>query len=130
MGWIAARTLKECRYHLRRSREWVLRLGDGTEESHQRVQTAFDEVWPFVAELFEMPAFEQNLLEEGVAVDRAALKPAWEKEVRQLLGEATLDVPDTDHAIRGGREGVHTEHMGFLLSDMQFMQRAYPGLEW
>lgn len=127
---IAARTLKECRYHLRRSREWVLRLGDGTEESHQRIQSAFDDVWPFVAELFEMPGYEQSLADEDIAVDRAALKPAWEAEVGKLLREATLDMPTTDHAIRGGRDGVHTEHLGFLLSDLQFMQRAYPGQEW
>ena len=127
---IAMKTLKECRYHLRRSREWVLRLGDGTDESHQRIQTAFDEIWPYVPELFDMPAFESRLLEEGVATDRMTLKAEWEAEVGSTLREATLTVPESDHAIGGGRNGVHTEHMGFLLSDMQFMQRAYPGLEW
>ncbi|HKJ17256.1 MAG TPA: 1,2-phenylacetyl-CoA epoxidase subunit PaaC [Xanthomonadales bacterium] len=127
---IAAKTLKECRYHLRRSREWILRLGDGTEESHQRIQAAFDEIWPYVQELFEMPEYETGLLEDGVAVDRASLKPDWDAEVGNTLREATLNVPETTHVIRGGRDGVHTEHMGFLLADMQFMQRAYPGLEW
>ncbi len=127
---IAAKTVKECRYHLRRSRDWILRLGDGTEESHQRVQIAFDEVWPFVAELFEMPDYESRLFDAGIAVDRKALNSGWEQVVRETLQEATLSMPESDHAIRGGREGVHTEHLGFLLSDLQFMQRAYPGLQW
>jgi ring-1,2-phenylacetyl-CoA epoxidase subunit PaaC len=130
MAAIAAKTVKECRYHLRRSRDWVLRLGDGTEESHQRAQAAVDKIWPYVAELFEVPDYESRLAEDGISVDRAALKPAWEAEVKALLTEATLAVPEADHAIRGGREGVHTEHLGFLLAEMQFMQRAYPGLEW
>ncbi|MDX1555866.1 MAG: 1,2-phenylacetyl-CoA epoxidase subunit PaaC [Xanthomonadales bacterium] len=127
---IAAKTLKECRYHLRRSRDWVLRLGDGTEDSHERIQSALDEVWPFVPELFDMPDYESRLVEAGVAVDRAALKAAWEQEVTGTLNQATLDVPEGDHSIRGGREGVHTEHLGFLLADLQYMQRAYPGLQW
>jgi ring-1,2-phenylacetyl-CoA epoxidase subunit PaaC len=127
---IAARTLKECRYHLRRSRDWVLRLGDGTEESHRRIQSAFEEIWPFVAELFEMPEYEANLLKEGIAIDRTTLRPAWESQVSELLREATLDVPEMDHAISGGRDGVHTEHLGHMLSDLQYVQRAYPGLQW
>ena len=127
---IAARTLKECRYHLRRSRDWVLRLGDGTAESHERIQSALNEVWPFVAELFEMPEYEQRLADEGIAVDRGSLRAGWEKEVLPILREATLELPETTHVIRGGREGVHTEHLGFMLAEMQFMQRAYPGLEW
>lgn len=127
---IAARSVKECRYHLRRSREWVLRLGDGTDESHQRVQRAFDAVWPYVAELFEMPDYETRLAEAGIAVERAELKSAWQRDVTATLSEATLKMPDTDHVIRGGREGIHTEHLGHMLSDLQFMQRAYPGLEW
>lgn len=127
---IAAKAVKECRYHLRRSRDWVLRLGDGTEESHRRIQSAFDDVWPYGAELFEMPEFETRLLEVGVAVDRTGLKAGWERDVHETLDEATLEVPDTDNVIRGGREGIHTEHLGHMLSEMQFMQRAYPGLEW
>ena len=127
---IAARTLKECRYHLRRSRDWVLRLGDGTDESHQRAQSALNEVWPFVAELFEMPDYENQLVTEGVAVDRESLRANWEKEVQATLREATLEIPESTHVIRGGREGVHTEHLGFMLAEMQFMQRSYPGLEW
>jgi ring-1,2-phenylacetyl-CoA epoxidase subunit PaaC len=127
---IAAKAVKECRYHLRRSRDWVLRLGDGTEESHRRMQSALDEVWPFVAELFEMPDYEARLAEDGIAMDRAALKSGWDRDVQATLGEATLVVPESDNAIHGGREGIHTEHLGFLLSNLQFMQRTYPGLEW
>jgi ring-1,2-phenylacetyl-CoA epoxidase subunit PaaC len=127
---IAAKTVKECRYHLRRSRDWVLRLGDGTGESHQRIQSAFDDVWPFVAELFEMPGYESRLAEQGIAVERSALREAWNADVAATLREATLQVPDTDHVIRGGREGIHTEHLGHMLGDLQFMQRAYPGLKW
>lgn len=127
---IAAKAVKECRYHLRRSRDWILRLGDGTEESHRRAQSGFNEAWPFVAELFEMPDYEARLLEAGIATDRAALKASWRSAVEATLGEATLELPQDDHVIRGGREGVHTEHLGHMLSEMQFMQRAYPGLAW
>jgi len=127
---IAAKAVKECRYHLRRSHDWVLRLGDGTEESHQRMQTAFDDVWPFVVELFEMPDYEARLAEQGIAVDRTALRAGWDRDVQATLSGATLTVPESDNAILGGREGVHTEHLGHMLGDMQFMQRAYPGLEW
>ena len=127
---IAAKAVKECRYHLRRSRDWLLRLGDGTEESHRRVQAGLDEVWPFTAELFEMPDCEQQLFGEGIAADRAALKPGWDELVMATLEEATLTPPDTSNVIRGGREGIHTEHLGHMLSEMQFMQRTYPGLEW
>lgn len=127
---IAAKVVKECRYHLRRSRDWVIRLGDGTEESHQRMQDGINAMWPYVAELFDMPEYETRLAEQGIAVDRDVLRAGWEKEVMATLAEATLSAPQDGHAIRGGREGVHTEHLGFLLSDLQFMQRAYPGLEW
>lgn len=127
---IAAKVVKECRYHLRRSREWIIRLGDGTEESHNRIQGGINEMWPYVPELFEMPEYEAELAEAGIAADRAALLEGWEKEVQATLREATLKTPENNNTIRGGREGVHTEHLGFLLSELQFMQRAYPGLEW
>jgi ring-1,2-phenylacetyl-CoA epoxidase subunit PaaC len=127
---IAAKAVKECRYHLRRSRDWMLRLGDGTAESHQRLQSAVDGLWGYTSELFELDDMEQELVNAGVAVDRAALKADWEKSVRATLSEATLDLPVSDWSVRGGREGLHTEHLGHMLSDLQFMQRAYPGLEW
>ncbi|MEQ8516982.1 MAG: 1,2-phenylacetyl-CoA epoxidase subunit PaaC, partial [Chromatocurvus sp.] len=127
---IAAKTVKESRYHLRRSRDWMLRLGDGTEESHGRLQRALDELWGYTPELFEMDALETSLAAAGVAVDSKALRPAWERAVRDTLAEATLVMPSGDWSVRGGREGLHTEYLGHLLSDLQFMQRAYPGLEW
>ena len=127
---IAAKAVKESRYHLRRSREWMLRLGDGTEESHNRLQTAVDDLWDYTAELFELDELEQSLANDGIAVDTIALKSNWGMAVGALLGEATIDIPQTDRAICGGRQGMHTEHLGHMLSDLQFMQRAYPGQEW
>ncbi len=130
MAAIAAKAIKESRYHLRRSEEWVKRLGDGTQESHQRIQRAFNNLWGYTPELFEVDENEQRLINEGIAVDRPALKENWAFYVQSLLNEATLDTPDSQWSIRGGRAGIHTEHLGYLLAEMQFMQRAYPGLEW
>ena len=127
---IAAKAVKESRYHLRRSRDWLLRLGDGTEESNRRLQGAVDELWGYTPELFETDPLESKLVAAGVAVDSATLKPAWEQAVRDTLEEATIVPPAGDWSVRGGREGLHTEYLGHLLSDLQFMQRAYPGLEW
>ncbi len=127
---IAAKAIKESRYHLRRSEEWVKRLGDGTSESHDRIQRAFNDVWGYTHELFEVDKTEQNLIDSGIAVDRPALQTDWERYVQLLLDEATLETPDGQWSIRGGREGLHTEHLGYLLAELQFMQRAYPGLEW
>jgi ring-1,2-phenylacetyl-CoA epoxidase subunit PaaC len=127
---IAAKAIKESRYHLRRSEEWVKRLGDGTEESHHRIQRAFDTVWGYTHELFEVDEAEQGLIDAGIAVDRPALKAGWERQVQEALIEATLESPDDEWSIRGGRDGMHTEHLGYLLAELQFIQRAYPGLEW
>jgi ring-1,2-phenylacetyl-CoA epoxidase subunit PaaC len=127
---IAAKAIKESRYHLRRSEEWVKRLGDGTGESHDRLQRAFNDVWGYTHELFEVDKTEQSLIKAGIAVNRPALKADWERYVQSVLKEATLDTPDGQWSIRGGREGMHTEHLGYLLAELQFMQRAYPGLEW
>lgn len=127
---IAAKAIKESRYHLRRSEEWVKRLGDGTGESHDRIQRAFNNVWGYTHELFEVDKIEQSLINAGIAVDRPALQADWERCVQSVLNEATLDTPDGQWSIRGGRQGMHTEHLGYLLAELQFMQRAYPGLEW
>lgn len=127
---IAAKAVKESRYHLRRSRDWMLRLGDGTEESHNRLQKAVDDLWGYTAELFELDELEQGLANDGIAVDTTALKSNWDKAVSAVLSEATIDVPQSDWAIRGGRQGMHTEHLGHMLSNLQFMQRAYPGQGW
>src|SRR5690606_6010739 len=99
---IARKGIKETRYHLRRSREWALRLGDGTEESHQRMQRALDEIWGYTHELFEMSATESALLEQGISVDRSALRAAWDKEITEILAEATLKRPEDSWSVRGG----------------------------
>ena len=127
---IAAKAIKESRYHLRRSEDWVIRLGDGTEESHQRLQRGFDQVWGYSHELFAMNAAEQGLADAGVAVDRAALRNAWDEKVNAVLAQATLVRPAGDWTVQGGRDGIHTEHLGYLLAELQFVQRAYPGLQW
>ncbi|MBT8069141.1 MAG: phenylacetate-CoA oxygenase subunit PaaC [Gammaproteobacteria bacterium] len=127
---IAAKAVKESRYHLRRSEEWIKRLGDGTGESHARVQNAFNQLWGYAAEMFEMTADEQLLLEAGIAVDRAGLQSDWDAKMRAVLEESTLDIPAADWTIGGGREGRHSEHLGYLLAELQFLQRAYPGQEW
>lgn len=127
---VAAKAVKECQYHLRRSRDWVLRLGDGTEESHARLQKAFDDLWGYTSELFELDELEQELVAAGIAVDSSALREDWQRAVRATLEEATIAISDESWSVRGGRSGLHTEHLGHLLSDLQFMQRAYPGLEW
>lgn len=130
LAGIAAKAVKESTYHLRRSRDWVLRLGDGTEESHRRLQSAVDDLWGYTDELFEPDALETGLVKAGIAVDSAALRPAWDAAVRATLEEATITVPAGDWSVRGGRQGIHTESLGHLLSELQFMQRAYPGLQW
>ena len=127
---IAAKAIKESRYHLRRSEDWIKRLGDGTEESHQRTQNAFNQLWGYVAEMFEMSDDEQQLLDAGIAVNRSSLEENWTSSVHAILKEATLGIPGDDWYIGGARDGMHTEHLGFLLAEMQFLQRAYPGQQW
>ena len=127
---IAAKAIKESRYHLRRSEDWIKRLGDGTDESHERTQTAFDQLWGYAAEMFEMANDEQQLVDASIAVDRSALKADWTSTMHSVLKQATLDIPAQDWAIGGGREGNHTEHLGYLLAELQYMQRTYPGQQW
>jgi ring-1,2-phenylacetyl-CoA epoxidase subunit PaaC len=130
LAGIAAKAIKESRYHLRRSEDWILRLGDGTEESHKRTQDAFNSLWGYAAELFETTDDEQQLVEAGIAVNRSALKADWVRIMHAVLDKATLEIPAEDWAIGGGRKGEHTEHLGFLLAELQFLQRAYPGQQW
>jgi ring-1,2-phenylacetyl-CoA epoxidase subunit PaaC len=127
---IAAKAVKESRYHLKRSRDWVVRLGDGTEESHRRIQNAFDELFGYVDELFAMDAVEAELSRRGVAVERTRLRPAWDEAVDRALEAATLARSRRAWRVEGGRRGLHTEHLGHLLAELQFLQRAYPGLSW
>ncbi|MGM0536503.1 MAG: 1,2-phenylacetyl-CoA epoxidase subunit PaaC [Pseudomonadota bacterium] len=127
---IAAKAIKETRYHLRRSRDWVLRLGDGTEESHRRMQRAVDSLWGYTHEMFEMDDIERLLADHGTGVDVTELRDSWHRQVSDILAEATLGVPEDGWAVRGGRIGYHTENLGHLLTEMQFVHRSYPGCQW
>lgn len=127
---IAAKSLKETKYHLRHSSEWVVRLGDGTEESHDRAQRALDELWRFTGELFERDAVDDAVAAQGIAVDHAAIKSVWQGMVNDVLSRATLRLPDGDAYRRGGRSGRHTEHLGHMLSTMQIVARSHPGASW
>ena len=122
---------KEIKYHLRHSREWVLRLGDGTDESHERIQNAFNDIWTYVGELFYQDEVDELLQENGLAADTASFKSDWKNLVSDTLEEATLDVPDFDQfMVEGSRDGLHTEHLGHLLAEMQHLRRSYPDGNW
>lgn len=127
----AAKTEKEVRYHLERSRQTVIALGDGTEESHRRMQQALDRLWPYVGELFASDSVEQAVAAAGVGIDPATLRPAFDRGLADTLAEACLTRPDNDFAQSGGKTGArHSEHLGHLLAQMQWLQRAYPGAQW
>jgi len=128
---IAEKNLKEVTYHLRHSSQWVIRLGDGTEESHNRIQTALDDLWMFTGDLFEPEPSDADLLTAGVIPDMNVVKTKWDKHVIDVLKEATLNVPEEDtYMMMGSRTGRHTEHLGFVLAEMQFLPRAYPDAKW
>lgn len=129
LAGIAGKALKESRYHVRRSADWMLRLGDGTQESHARAQRALDALAPYVGELFEMDALERELVASGVAVDRDDVRPPFAATVEAVLGEATL-VWTTGPARSGGRRGAHTAHLAPLLAELQSIQREHAGLTW
>jgi ring-1,2-phenylacetyl-CoA epoxidase subunit PaaC len=127
---IAAKVVKEMEYHLRHASEWTIRLGDGTEESHARAQDALDELMPFTGELFEVDEIERFLIADGVAADPAAIRPLWERAIDDVLAEAMLTRPGASWMQTGGRSGRHSEHLGHILSELQFLQRAYPDARW
>jgi ring-1,2-phenylacetyl-CoA epoxidase subunit PaaC len=127
---IAAKSEKESAYHLRHSSEWVIRLGDGTEESHRRAQAAIDDLWAFTGEMFEVDETERGLIDAGIAVDPATLKASWLKTITGVVNEATLALPKSHWMQQGGRHGRHSEHLGHLLSELQSMQRTFPGATW
>ncbi len=127
---IAGKSVKEVTYHLRHSSEWLVRLGDGTPLSHEKMQTALDDLWMYSGEMFEMDALETALAEAGVAPDRAVLRPAWEARVAAVIEEATLQRPDDGWMQSGGLRGRHSEHLGHILAEMQHLQRAHPGAQW
>ena len=127
---IAQKSLKEARYHLKWSSEWVIRLGDGTEESHKRVQQSLNDLWAYTGELTTPNATDILLLEYNMVPDLIAIQPLWQQTVTTVLKEATLTSPTKTWMQKGGKEGIHTEYLGFILAEMQHLQRTYPGCEW
>lgn len=127
---IAKKVIKESKYHLNHSYDWVKRLGVGTEVSHEKMQNAVNTLWMYTDELFEMDEVEQTLIKEGIGVNSANLKPLWLAEVTEVFKEAGLSVPDNNFMLTGGRKGNHSEHLGHLLSELQYLQRAYPDATW
>jgi len=127
---IAEKSLKEVTYHLRWSSEWVIRLGDGTEESHQRMVKAVDELWPYSGELFDATSYEQRAAKEGFGVEPSSLKTKWQEKVIEIFSEATLAYPKSILQQAGGKEGRHTENLGKILAELQFIQRTYPDSVW
>lgn len=127
----AAKSLKEVTYHVRHTGEWVLRLGDGTDESHLRMQSALNELWLFIDDFFDADALETNLAEKKISANISQIKQLWIKQVTQLLADATLTIPITQNFLRkGSRKGIHTEQLGYILAEMQFLYRAYPDAKW
>lgn len=127
---IARKSIKEVTYHRDFSSNWIKRLGDGTEESHQRIQTAVNDLWEFTDELFHKTEADKKMIEKGIGVDVEDLKKAYHKNVEEIIKEATIEIPETKYFQKGGKEGIHSEHMGPLLTDMQYMQRTFPGMKW
>ena len=127
---IAAKSQKEVHYHHTFSSEWVKRLGDGTEESHLRMQAAIDGLWPFSGEFFESHPLEQEMAAAGIGPDPASLQAEYRQFTNSVLHEAGLKIPENNWMQSGGKKGVHTEYMGFMLAELQYMQRAYPNMNW
>lgn len=127
---IASKSIKEVSYHRRFSTDWVKRLGDGTDESSKRMQIAIDNLWPYTNELFELTETDKMMIEEGIGVDISKLKEDYYEKVKSVLEEAAISIPESKYFHSGGKKGIHTEHMGYLLSDLQYMQRTYPNMDW
>ena len=127
---IAVKSLKETKYHLKHSSEWVIRLGDGTEESHNRIQDSLDALWKYTNELFFSNEVDEVLEAAGIVPSLVTIKEQWTKTVNEVLTEATLVIPTNNWKQEGGRLGKHTEQLGFLLAELQYMQRAYPNMKW
>lgn len=127
---IAEKSLKEVTYHLRFSSEWMIRLGDGTEESHNKVQEALDDLWVYTGELFMPSETDTKALKIGIGVELSNIKAFWEEKVEEILSIATLQKPTEGWMQKGGKQGRHSEQLGYILAEMQYLQRTYPGQEW
>lgn len=127
---IAKKSIKEVSYHVRFSSDWIRRLGDGTEESHNRIQIAINDLWVFTDELFHQTDADKEMVSQGIGVDVTLLKSTYLDKVGAILDESTLQVPQVEYFQKGGKQGIHSEHMGYILAEMQFMQRAYPNMNW
>jgi ring-1,2-phenylacetyl-CoA epoxidase subunit PaaC len=127
---VAEKSLKEVTYHLRWSAEWVIRLGDGTQESHHRMANALLDLWPYTGELTMNAGYETALIADNIATDLHALKQLWLDKIKEIFRIATLQLPENKWMQTGGKEGKHTEHLGYILAEMQYLQRVYPGNNW
>lgn len=127
---IAEKSLKEVKYHLKWSSEWIIRLGDGTEESHKKVQTALDDLWTYSGEMFKSATYEDEVFKSGIGTNQSNIATQWQGKVAEILAEATLSKPDISWMQDGGKVGNHTENLGYILAELQYIQRAYPNMEW
>ena len=127
---IATKSIKEVKYHFRFSSEWVKRLGDGTEASHKRMQAAVDYLWPYIGEMTQESEVEKEMKERGIGADLSEIKAAYYPMIKSILEEATLEIPESVWSHSGGKNGVHSEHLGYILADLQYVQRAYPNMTW
>ena len=127
---IAARAIKEVKYHFRHSSMWLIRLGDGTEMSHERVQRSLDDVWRYTGEMFVADEIDASIQEQFDGPDLLEIQKLWRRDVEKTVAEATLRLPDDQWMASGGKQGQHSEHLGFLLSEMQYLQRSFPGATW
>jgi ring-1,2-phenylacetyl-CoA epoxidase subunit PaaC len=127
---ITSKAIKEVKYHVQHASDWTIRLGDGTEESHNRMQKAVNDLWMWTGEMFEMDDVENALMKEGIAADLIPIKALWSNQIKQVLTEAGLQMPEDGYMQTGSRKGIHTEYLGHILSEMQYLQRAYPDAKW
>lgn len=127
---IAAKSIKEVTYHRRHSSEWMIRLGDGTDESHEKIQKSLNDLWMYTGEMFQADALDQAALEAGIGADLSEIKGLWKQNVEGVLRQANLTIPKDDWMQSGGKKGIHSEHIGFLLAEMQHLPRMYPDAQW
>jgi ring-1,2-phenylacetyl-CoA epoxidase subunit PaaC len=127
---LAEKSLKEVNYHVRHSADWVIRLGQGTDESHRRMMNALDELWMYTDDLFDMDAVDTAVAQQGTGVDLSSLRSDWDARVKTVLLDAGMTLPDKTYSVRGSRQGQHTEHLGHLLAEMQVVHRSHPGATW